>query len=172
METDSSFIEISPYSIPDNVFELIDKEWFLITAGSNESNNCMTASWGSLGILWNKPVASCFIRPVRNTYGYVEKYDAFTLSFFDRKFRSILNYCGSKSGRDVDKVAATGLIPLIRDKRFIYYEQARLVLCCRKIYFQDLIPGNFLDPGIEKHYPNKDYHRLFMGEIVACLRKK
>jgi flavin reductase (DIM6/NTAB) family NADH-FMN oxidoreductase RutF len=172
MEANGSFIEISPYSITDNVFQLIDKEWFLITAGSNEDSNCMTASWGSFGILWNKPVATCFIRPVRNTFGYVVENEEFTLCFFERVFRPILNYCGSASGRDVDKISVTGLTPVSKDGKFIYYEQARLVLCCRKIYFQDIIPENFLDPVIGNHYPNKDYHRMFIGEILTCLRKK
>lgn len=45
------------------------------------------------------------------------------------------------------------------------------MLACRKIYFQDISPERFLDPKIEDMYPQKDYHRMYAGEIVKCLHK-
>lgn len=166
------FHSISPESIPDNFIDLIDNKWMLITAGNPGNFNTMTASWGSAGVLWNKPVAICFIRPTRYTYQFANQSDIFTLSFFPDKFRKILNYCGSKSGRDVNKIKETGLKPLITQNKGITYEQARLCIECRKIYFDDLKPGNFLLSEIDEiQYPKKDYHRMYIGEIIGCYSK-
>mgnify|MGYP001587968710 FL=1 len=165
----SDFKEIEPGQITDNAFKLIGTDWMLITAGTPQGFNTMTANWGGLGYLWNKKVCFCFIRPQRHTYDFVEKEDTFTLSFFDEKHRDILNFCGAKSGRDVNKVKETGLVPVHSSSGGIYFDQARLVLECKKIYFQDVDERNFLDQKIETFYPNKDYHRMYIGEVVRCL---
>ena len=166
------FKNISPTLIIDNPFQLIDKEWMLITAGQLESFNTMTASWGGFGILWNKPVVFCFVRPVRYTFQFIEKSDFFTATFFDREYREALNFCGANSGRDVDKMAATNLTPLALPNGSVYFEQARLILECRKLYYSDIDPENFLVPAINKNYPNADYHRMYIGEIVSCMQRK
>ena len=84
------------------------------------------------------------------------------------KYRSVLNFCGSTSGKDVDKISKTGITP-IKGMIGIYFSEARLVLECKKIYYQDINPNYFLDLKIDKNYPNKDYHRMYVGEIVECL---
>jgi len=162
------FKQISPYSITDNVFQLIDKEWFLITAGNLHNFNTMTASWGALGIIWNKPVAFIFIRPTRHTFSFAEENQIFTLSFFSKDYKNILNFCGTKSGREVNKIDSTGLIPLEAENGAVYFEQARMVMNCKKIYFQDINPEHFLFPDIQKNYPLNDYHRMYIGEIQDC----
>jgi flavin reductase (DIM6/NTAB) family NADH-FMN oxidoreductase RutF len=161
--------EIAVESIRDNVFKLIGADWMLITAGNDKQCNPMTASWGGLGVLWNRNVCFCFIRPTRHTYGFMEKGDTFTLSFFDGKYRNVLNFCGSNSGRTVDKIAAAKLTPVRGTTGGIYFAEARLVLECRKIYYQDITPASFIDPAIGGNYPEKDYHRMYVGEIVRCL---
>lgn len=167
---ESKFSEIHPKELTDNFFHILDDGWMLITAGKRESFNTMTASWGTAGILWNKLVAICFVRPQRYTFGFMEKSDIFTLCFFTEKERDILDYCGSRSGRDTDKIKDTGLKPLFTDTGGIYYEQARLVLECRKLYSDRLREDNFHMPQIiEKNYPTKDFHKFFIGEIVSCL---
>ena len=130
--------------------------------------NTMTASWGGLGILWERKVATCFIRPTRYTFEFAERSTYFTLSFFEEKYRKALTYCGTHSGKNTDKVKGSGLTP-VKEKSFIYYEEARLVLACRKIYSHDINPDRFLDPKIDDMYPQKDYHRMYIGEIVKCL---
>jgi flavin reductase (DIM6/NTAB) family NADH-FMN oxidoreductase RutF len=167
----SKFKVINPDQIVDNTFELIRDDWMLITAGDAESFNTMTASWGAFGELWNKKVCFCFVRPTRHTYGFVEKADTFTLTFFDEKYRDALKYCGTKSGRDVDKVAKTGLTPVATESGSMYFAEARLVLECRKIYFQDLNPQHFIEAGIHDEYPEKDYHRMYIGEVISCLSR-
>lgn len=164
------FSEITCETVKDNPFTLIGSDWMLITAGVPDSFNLMTAAWGGLGVLWQKNVAFCFVRPTRFTYGLIEKSDRFTLSFFTDEYKNVLNFCGSRSGRDVDKVAETGLTPIF-DNGFIYYDEARLVFECKKLYFQDLRPEAFLDTGINDLYPLEDYHRMYVGEIVKCLNR-
>ncbi len=155
-----------------NVFTRISKEWFLIAAGKPADMNMMTASWGALGELWGKEVAFCFIRPTRHTLGFVEREQFFTLNFFGEGHRDALNLCGSKSGRDLDKVQATGLTPVACEAAggAPYFAEAKLVLACRKLYVDDIRPECFLDPELEKkNYGLKDYHRVFVGEIVQAL---
>jgi len=162
---------IKPQQIPDNVFKLIGEDWMLITAGTPERFNTMTASWGGMGILWGKEVCWCVIRPHRYTYQFMEAAERFTLSFFEERYREALNICGTKSGRDTDKVAASGLTPAQTESGAIYFAEARLVIECKKIYSHDIDPRHFLDPDIASNYPKKDYHRMYLGEIVRCLSK-
>ncbi len=162
------FREIKPEHLPDNPFKLIGSDWMLITAGTVQKFNTMTASWGGLGILWERKVAYIFIRPTRYTYEFMEQTSQFTLSFFEEAQRTALQYCGTHSGRDGDKVKAAGLTA-VHDGGCIYFGEARLVLSCRKLYQQDIAPANFLDPAIDGMYPRKDYHRMYVGEIVKCL---
>ena len=117
----------------EDVFNLIGKQWMLVTAGTAEKFNTMTASWGGLGWLWNKPVAFVFIRPERYTHDFIEASDRLTLSFYDEEHRNILQFCGTKSGRDTDKVTSTGLLPLPLDSGTVTFSQARLTLDCRKL---------------------------------------
>ena len=156
---------IDPYDINESVFRLLDKDWMLITSGVTGHFNTMTASWGGFGILWHQPVTFIFVRPQRYTYQFLEQYDWYTLSFFGPGYKDILNYCGSKSGKDEDKIAKTGLIPVETESGNIFFKGARLVFECRKIYYQDLQPGRFLDLKIESNYPKKDYHRMYFGKV-------
>lgn len=164
-----TFKEITPVEITDNMIHLIGKEWMLITAGTPGHFNTMTASWGAMGELWLKPVCFCFVRPQRYTYEFMEKRDAFTLSFFDERYKPQLNFCGSRTGRETDKADECGFTPVAAENGSVYFEQARLVIECRKLYFQDLDPVNFLDPVIMKNYPQKDFHRMYVGEITRTL---
>ena len=154
-----------------NVQKLIGKDWMLITAGDGDKVNTMTASWGCLGELWHKPVAICFIRPQRYTYEFTEKSDTLSLSFFGKDYRSELAVCGRESGRDINKFEKTGLkVAYCGDTPYI--EQASDVLICRKIYVDDLKEDSFLSKELLRHYPIKDYHRVYICEIEKVLSKE
>lgn len=168
---ENSFTEIEPEMIADNIFRMIGSDWMLITAGTPDSFNTMTANWGGLGYLWNKNVSYCFIRHQRYTFEFMERSAAYTLSFFDEKHRKALEFCGAKSGKDVDKVKETGLTPVFDPSGGIYFGEARLVIECNKIYSQDIDPANMVDKTINLFYPHKDYHRLYIGEVARCLSK-
>lgn len=158
-------------SLSFNPFTKISQEWMLITAGSEEKCNTMTASWGGVGILWGKSVSFIFIRPSRYTLEFLEAGDYYSLSFFAPGDRAALNYCGSHSGRDGDKLKPAGLTPVYTENA-PYFEEAQTVLICRKLYGQKLEPSAFADSSLDgKNYPQKDYHKLFVGEIVKVLEK-
>ena len=168
---DSSWLEKPVFQFPGSPSERIGKDWMLISAGDvskDKSNwNTMTASWGGLGVLWGRNVAFIFIRPVRHSYGFINASSLFSLSFFDESHRKALNICGEKSGRDIDKAAAAGLNPIVFENGAVSFKEAKDVLICSKLYIHDLNPENFLDaPAIQTHYPNKDYHRMYVGEII------
>lgn len=158
----------------DNVFSTIGKEWMLITAGNKDKFNMMTASWGCLGWLWNKPVAVVFIRPERFTHGLAEEQEYMTLSFLghDEEARKIYNVCGSKSGKDMNKAEATGLRPVITELGNITYEQARLTLECRKLYKDDIKSGSFIDENLSKWYGEAagGFHDMYILEIVNAFK--
>ncbi|MBF0567655.1 MAG: flavin reductase [Nitrospirae bacterium] len=164
------FIEADPEQLPDNPFKAIGSQWMLVTAGTAESFNTMTASWGGFGVMWAKKICTCVVRPTRHTYGFMEKSPTFSLSFFAEEYKKTLLFCGTHSGRDTDKMAETGLTPIAGDET-VYFKEARLVFLCRKIYTHDIDPGRFIDPAIESNYPLKDYHRMYVGEIVKCITK-
>ncbi|MFA6666481.1 MAG: flavin reductase family protein [Armatimonadota bacterium] len=168
----NNFHPVPPQSITDNTFNLIGKDWMLITAGAPDNFNTMTASWGGLGVLWNKNIVWCVIRPQRYTYQFMEREKDFTLSFFTEEFREALNLCGTKSGRDLDKARAAGITPVQgAHPGTTTFEEARLYISCRKIYWDDINPGHFLAPEIQKNYTANDYHRIYIGEISGCYVK-
>ncbi len=172
MDSISGFTQINVYSLNDNIFHLLDNQWMLITSGTPEKFNPMTASWGGFGILWNKPIALVFIRPQRFTYQLVEKNPGFTLSFFDDDYKSALNICGSKSGRDVNKPKEAGLTPALTPSGSIAFKESRLILDCKKLYADNLKPDSFIDQSIiSRNYPSADFHRFFIGEIIGCYEK-
>ncbi|MBQ6181282.1 MAG: flavin reductase [Ruminococcus sp.] len=156
-----------------NPFDKIGKEWMLLTGGTPDDFNTMTASWGQLGVLWSRKVLTCYIRPNRYTYEYIDKGEYFTASFFGEQYRSALTFCGSHSGRDFDKVKETGLTPVEIDGN-VAFEEADLVLVCRKLYQYDMEEKGFLtDDGIaEQVYGKEPYHRAYISEIVAAYVKE
>ena len=167
------FIETDPHELTGNVFRLIGRDWMLVTAGDQEKFNMMTASWGSMGYLWNKPVVMVFVRPQRYTFEFTEKKDEFTLSFFDEKYRHVLNVCGSVSGRDVNKVQESGLTPYFTEAGNPAFEEATLVLECKKLYTDFLKEEAFLDKKIvDSQYGQKDFHKVYVAEIVHAWVKE
>jgi flavin reductase (DIM6/NTAB) family NADH-FMN oxidoreductase RutF len=163
---------ISPKSIPDNVIKLVGDDWMLITAGTPEKFNSMTAAWGGLGVMWGKPVAFILVKNTRYTYEFLERERYFTLSFFDEKYRAALKYFGTKSGRDVDKVKETGLTPL-KTEYGMAYSEARMIIVCKKIYSDPIKPDCAAEPETVKSLSaTKDYHKLYFGEIVSVMVRK
>lgn len=169
MNSLQDFVSVNVFSLRENTFDLLDKEWMLITAGDSESFNTMTASWGGFGFLWRKPIATIYIRPQRYTYQFVEKHNTFTLSFFGNGYRDALNICGTKSGRTHNKVKEAGFTPAFTPDNSIAFQEARLIFECRKLYSDDIKPELFIDQKIDKTiYPAKDYHRFYIAEITGC----
>ncbi len=165
-----SFIESHPREITDNVIKLIGREWMLITSGSKDSYNMMTASWGGLGILWYKPVCFIFVRPSRYTFQFLEKNEFFSIGFFTEEYKPVLNLLGSKSGREINKMKEVDLTP-IEDANTIYFQESRMVFLCKKLYQHDIKNDNFISPIREDVYSDGNFHRMYICEIIKCLIK-
>lgn len=174
MKEFKNFISVDPFKLKENVFDMLQDEWMLITAGNKDSFNTMTAAWGSFGILWRKPIVVIYIRPQRYTFEFTEKHNTFSLSFFGHNnYRDALSICGTKSGRDIDKVIETGLTPITTPNNNIAFEEARLVFDCRKLYADFIKPELFFDVDLEQSiYPSSDHHRFYIGEILGCYEQK
>ncbi len=162
--------EISPNTLSKTPFEMIGKDWMLITSGDKNKYNTMTASWGGLGVLWNKNVVFAFVRPQRFTFEFMNDNDYFSCSFFSEDYRNALAFCGKYSGRDVDKAKECNLSANF-DENAPYFEEADTVIVCKKLYIQDMTEDCFLDKDLLSNYTNGDYHRVFVGEIVKVLKK-
>ncbi len=161
--------QIDPRQIEENFIRLIGRDWMLVTAGKPGDFNTMTASWGGVGELWNRPVAFVFIRPQRHTFRFTEREQWLTLSFFGEEFRPALQLCGTRSGRDCDKAAEAGLTPVATPQGNVTFAGASLVLECRKLYADDLRAASFADRTIiDKLYPGADFHRMYVVEIVTA----
>ncbi len=153
-----------------NPFQLIGNDWMLITAKDGSRMNTMTASWGGLGVLWNKDVAFVMIRNSRYTKELVDASEAFTISFFDhKKYAEDLSFFGTTSGRSEDKLINSRL-HLTDTEGVPYFEEAKLVLKCKKMFRQELVPGSFLDNSLlDKFYPDFDLHCMYVCEITEAL---
>ena len=164
-------MEVKPADIERNVFELIANDWFVVAATVGDKTNAMTASWAGLGHLWNKDVVFLFIRPQRHTNELMESTDHFSVSVFNDTYRDKLNYLGTVSGRDEDKIAKSGFTLLI-DEAAPYFTEADMTIFCRKLYVQRLEEGCFAPFAQDfnaQHYPMKDHHILYIGEITKVL---
>lgn len=142
--------------------------WCLLTSGDKNNSNSMTVGWGSIGGMWRKPFIQVVVRPQRYTYEFMEKYDSFTVSVLPAQYKDAMTVMGSKSGRDIYKVSEAGLTLI--NSEFVdapSFKEAELVFECRKNYWQDMNPENFLDSSIFERYPDKDYHRIYFGEVTG-----
>lgn len=162
-----SFVKITPEEISENTFKAIGSDWMLVSAGSKDDFNTMTASWGGLGVLWRESVAFVFIRPQRYTFEYIEKGSFLSLSFFGGEKKDALGLCGRVSGRDCDKISEAGLESVWLSDSCVGYEGATFVLECEKMYAQDLEEDCMIDKSIMENYKNRDFHRMYICKIKA-----
>ena len=179
----NKFTEISPFEISGNPIYEIGRDWMLVSAADNTNDikcgrnyNMMTASWGSVGVMWGSPVAFVFIRPERHTFGFIENSLYMSLSFFSGERRDTLNLCGKKSGRDIDKAEECSLTPVFdsyeNGDRSVYFEEASKVFILRKLYSSPLDTEAFVDKSCLDFYKKDGVHKMFVCEISKALIKK
>ncbi len=161
----SGYKQITPDKIPGNIYKMLSENWMLITAGDDSGFNMMTASWGGLGHFLQKPVAFCFIKPTRHTIKYMENHDTYTLSFYTETYRDALNYCGSHSGKDIDKVKGSGLTPITTAHGSKAFSEAWMIIECKKLVTQQLTPESILDTKAREK-SGEEQHKMFIGEII------
>jgi flavin reductase (DIM6/NTAB) family NADH-FMN oxidoreductase RutF len=148
------------------MIKMLNEDWMLITAGAPTAFNMMTASWGGIGVLYGKPVVTCYINPARHTYRLMETGDTYTLTFYTEAYRDALLYCGSNSGRDTDKVKGSGLTPLTTPSGNKAFSEAWLIIECRKLVGQALSHDALFDEKVKSEWAGKQLHKMYIGEIT------
>lgn len=176
-----SYRTLQPNEIQQSLFDMISKDWFLMTAKRDDVVNPMTVAWATMGILWQKPVVIVAVRPERYTHEIASSTDTFSLTVFDNSYRKMLGFCGTKSGRDHDKVKECGLHVLYEGDT-PYFEEARLSFICKKLCVSQLQESDFLENEAftSKWYGGENsasgegggYHHLYIAEITAILEKE
>lgn len=157
---------INPYDLSLNPLHILEKRWAILVAGDKRPNP-MTVAWGGFGALWQKPVVTVYVRPTRFTHKFLMSRDEFTLNILPVRFKKALNICGTLSGRDCDKWEKSGLRPRRSTKVEVPgVAEAELTFECRTIARFPMKPKDFLDASIEEFYPEKDYHTVFIGEVL------
>ncbi len=153
-----------------DILSVFDKKWALLTAGNEEKFNTMTISWGGLGTLWGRPVATVYVRTSRYTHDFMDSEEYFTVSFYPEACRKILSVLGSKSGRDMDKMKASGLTP-VQAGASMSFEEAEVTLVCKKMFKQQLDVANMPNDVARAMYEGQAPHDMYIGEIVEVIRK-
>ena len=152
-----------------DIFKQFDKKWALLTAGDENSFNTMTISWGGLGTIWNKPVATVYVRESRYTHDFMDSNEYFTISFYPEQYKKELGVLGSKSGRDMDKMKGSGLTPTTAGQSMTFKE-AELTLVCKKLFRQRLESENIPSDIVNSFYGDNDLHDMYIGEVVDIIR--
>lgn len=151
--------------IPGNIIKLLG-DWTLITSGTAENTNVMTASWGGLGVFWEKPVSFCFINPTRHSITTMDKGDTYTISFYTEAYKEALLYCGSHTGRDTDKIKGSGLTPIKLPSGATAFSEAWMILECKKIVAQPISPDAVVVKDLPNDWTKDGYHKMYIGEIL------
>ena len=153
------------------IFSQFDKKWALLTAGELDNFNTMTVSWGGLGTIWNKSVATVYVRLSRYTHEFMDNNDYFTVSFYPDDKKKTLAILGSKSGRDMDKINGSGLMPVNAGKS-VSFKEAEITLVCRKLFRQRVELSNIPEEIVKACYGSGDSHDMYIGEVVDIIRKE
>lgn len=167
------FVEVPVEHLQINPFTGIGGDGFLITAGTPDRYNMMTANWGSMGVLWKRNILSLYVRGSRYTHSFLEESEGFTVSFFPPDLAEVLTWCGKHSGREYDKLKETGLKPAFikaaDGSERVTFKEATLIFSCTKAALTRLDPATFVAPEIGGFYEKPDYHTHYIGFVDSIL---
>ncbi|MCR5773205.1 MAG: flavin reductase [Butyrivibrio sp.] len=166
------FQPISINDVMEGPFTFSPDHKMLISSGSKDKVNATTASWASVGFLWDKHVITIYLREERYTRELLESSEYFSLSFLDLvEFKRELKFMGMVSGRDEDKIKGARLtINHDEDTQAPFIDEASNVIICRKLVTQKLEPESYNDKSIlDEHYQKGGYHIMFIGEIEKIM---
>ena len=159
-------------SVTEEVMQQIkSKGAFLVAKSKDEEKNVMTIGWAAIGYMWRKPMMTVMVRKSRFTHYIIEKSSSFTVSIPIEDSEEALNFCGTESGRDVNKFTECKLsvvpaqkvdAPIINLPGF-HYE-------CKIVYKSEMNPDFLCKEYKEDVYTDNDYHTFYFGEIVACYK--
>lgn len=156
---------ISADKIPGNIIRLLE-DAILITSGAGDQVNVMAASWGGLGRFWERPVAFSFLNPTRYSVTTMDQGDVYTISFYTQAYKDAIQYCGSHSGRDTDKIKGSGLTPIKTPSGAIAFSEAWMILECKKLLVQPISIDAVKDKETGKQWSKDGYHKMYIGEVL------
>ncbi|WP_312280330.1 flavin reductase [Oscillibacter sp.] len=160
---------VNPKELSIEALRLFTGRMPLLTAGDKTACNTMTIGWGGLGSFWNRPACTVYVRHSRYTFQFMESNDYFTVSILPKERKDALTLCGTRSGRDTDKIADCGFTLCYGAGDAPFFDEAELVLVCRKLYAQDMTSEFVIDSGAAaSFYPEGDWHRMYIGEVVEA----
>lgn len=160
----AGFRQISADKIPGNIIKLLNN-WTLITSGTGEKTNVMTASWGGLGVFWEKPVSICFLNPTRYSVQTMDQGETYTISFYTEAYKDAMLYCGNNSGRNTDKIKGSGLTPIKTPSGATAFAEAWMIFECKKIIAQQISP-EAVKTQVPAEWSKNGYHKMYIGEIL------
>lgn len=177
MNFDQLFKQISPEDISDNVFTLVGKDFYAITAGKKDHYNSMIGSGGGLGMLFKKPSTWCVVRSDRYTLEMILEEQTYTLSYFPDEHKKQMFFLGSKSGRDSEKMKDVGLTSIETPSGNISFEEARLIIECKLTQLttpnlDDFYTQEAKDYLEEAYQEPSDYRKYLFGEITHAWIKE
>lgn len=165
------FKKIDVKELNFNVIDAFKNKWALLSVGNLDEANTMTIAWGMLGCLWKKDVAIVYVRPSRYTFKMLEENEYYTIAFFDESYKDVLTFCGKNSKRDIDKIKYCNL-HLKQFDNSVSLEEASCVLVIKKLYTDDFKERLLSEEIKQNCYPQQDYSRQYIGEIINCYIKK
>ena len=158
-------------------FEYNGFQWFrdaqLLAAGNKEKSNAMTIGWGAIGTLWQRPALTVYVAEKRYTKEFMDREEYFTVMSFDVENSKVLNYMGTKSGRDGDKAHALGLHTAYTPNGTPYYTEATMVIECRIMYAAPFDPSGFKSDVPKNMYSRfpAGIHSMYIGEVVNAWKR-
>ena len=171
MNFDQLFKQISPEEMSDNVFTLVGKDFFVITAGREDHYNSMTGSGGGLGMLFKSPTTWCTLRADRYTLEMIQEEQTYTMSYFPEEYKDQMLFLGSKSGRESDKMKEVILTNIQTPSGNIAFKEARLILECKLTEITTPDPDDFYSKEAKDYINNAykkacDFRSYVFGEIT------
>lgn len=160
----AGFRQIAADKIPGNIVKLLN-DAVLITSGTANQTNVMTASWGGLGVFWQKPIAISFLNPTRYSVSTMDNGDTYTISFYTEAYKDALEYCGTTSGRDTDKIKGSGLTPIKTPSGATAFAEAWMIFECKKVVAQQIF-ADAVKVDVPEEWKKNGYHKIYIGEIL------
>lgn len=162
--------EIKTFGVFDETIQKMRGEGIILVAGAPP--NPMTIGWGSLGYIWSRPVFQVLVRPTRYTFGLMEESHSFTVNILPDRYKKEIAFCGTRSGRDLNKTESCGFTMQKGEKTTSFYiGESSIHYECRIIHKHRLDPGTLETSILERSYPLRDFHMVYYGEIVGVYKE-
>jgi len=154
------------YQLDQTLERLAHGGLLLGATGSNGRSNAMIIGWGTVGVIWGVPVWVVLVRPSRYTYTLIEELGVFTVNVPTPQMKELVTICGTRSGRDMDKLAQAKTS--VGEKvTCVTLEECSVVYECKVVHHNDLLPQNLIPDIKSRAYPQGDFHRLYYGQIMG-----